>query len=89
MTGTTVTWLDLMEAVCRRLGLSRAESLSLVGQALTEICDTLAAGERVKLSLFGTFTVRGKAERWAAIRKRESRHASTHTRPSSSGPRSS
>jgi integration host factor subunit alpha len=35
----------------------------LVGQVLAEICDTLVAGETVRLSAFGSFVVRHKAER--------------------------
>jgi nucleoid DNA-binding protein len=37
------------------------EAVELVEQVLHELCDTLAAGENVKLSGFGTFTVREKA----------------------------
>ena len=54
---------DLAEAVQRAIDLSRHESETLVGQALGEICDTLARGETVKLSGFGNFTVRNKGQR--------------------------
>jgi integration host factor subunit alpha len=63
MTGKTVTRTDLSEAIYRRVGLSRAESAKLVEDVLGEISDTLAAGEDVKLSGFGNFVVRSKAER--------------------------
>jgi integration host factor subunit alpha len=63
MAGKTVTRVDLVEAVYQTVGLSRAQSAELVEQTLREICDTLASGETVKLSGFGNFTVRNKAER--------------------------
>jgi integration host factor subunit alpha len=63
MAGNTVTRADLCEAVYQRLGLSRAESADLVELVLREISDCLEKGEAVKLSSFGTFTVREKGER--------------------------
>ena len=59
----TVTRADLTEAVYRRVGLSRTESNNLVEVVLQEICDSLACGESVKLSSFGSFIARDKAER--------------------------
>jgi integration host factor subunit alpha len=59
----TVTRADLTDAVYRRVGLSRAESAELVEVVLQEICDTLAEGETVKLSSFGSFVVRDKSQR--------------------------
>lgn len=59
----TITRVDLAEAVYRRVGLSRKESAALVQLVLSEMADTLAAGETVKLSAFGSFIVRSKAER--------------------------
>ena len=63
MAGRTITRADLCEAVYQRLGLSRAESADLVEVVLREISDCLEKGEPVKLSSFGTFTVREKGER--------------------------
>ena len=63
MSGKTVTRADLCEAVYQRLGLSRAESADLVELVLREISDCLEQGEPVKLSSFGTFSVRDKGER--------------------------
>lgn len=63
MAGKTLTRMDLSEAVFREVGLSRNESAQLVEQVLTEISDTLSSGETVKISSFGTFSVRAKAER--------------------------
>jgi integration host factor subunit alpha len=59
----TVTRADLAEAVYQRVGLSRAESAELVEIVLREISDTIARGENVKLSSFGSFIVRAKGER--------------------------
>jgi integration host factor subunit alpha len=63
MAGQTITRADLCEAVYQKLGLSRAESSELVESVLREIADTLARGETVKLSSFGSFVVRQKGER--------------------------
>lgn len=59
----TVTRSDLTEAVYQEVGLSRNESAQLVESVLREIVDTLARGEPVKLSSFGTFSVVNKAQR--------------------------
>lgn len=63
MGGKTVTRADLCEAVYQKVGLSRAESAELVEAVLQEISDVLVTGEQVKLSSFGTFSVRSKTER--------------------------
>ena len=63
MAGKTLTRADLSKAVQYRLGLSHVESASIVNSALAMIADTLVEGETVKLSSFGVFSVRDKAER--------------------------
>ncbi len=63
MAGRTVTRADLTEAVLQEVGLSRYESAQLVETVLEQISGTLARGESVKISLFGTFSVRQKAQR--------------------------
>ncbi len=63
MTGRTVTRADLCEVVYQRIGLSRTESAALVESVLSEISNTLARGETVKLSSFGSFIIRDKGER--------------------------
>ena len=63
MTGRTVTRADLSEAVYQKVGLSRTESAELVELVLKHICESLTAGETVKLSSFGSFVVREKGER--------------------------
>jgi integration host factor subunit alpha len=61
--GKTVTRVELYDAVYRKVGLSRSESSALVELVLKEISDSVERGEAVKLSSFGTFTVRQKGER--------------------------
>ncbi len=61
--GKTLTRMDLSEAVHREVGLSRNESAQLVESVLQYMSDALAAGESVKISSFGTFTVRSKSAR--------------------------
>ena len=63
MTGKTVTRELLYEAVYQKVGLSRAESASLVELVLKEISNCLERGETVKLSSFGSFVVRQKGQR--------------------------
>jgi integration host factor subunit alpha len=55
--------VDLIEAVYRRVGLSRVDSARLVELVLKEIADCLERGEVVKLSSFGSFLVRTKGPR--------------------------
>ncbi|HFB2048618.1 MAG: integration host factor subunit alpha [Hyphomicrobiaceae bacterium] len=63
MTSKTLTRADLAEAVVERIGLPRNESQELVELVLKEISSTLAEGEAVKLSSFGSFGIREKRER--------------------------
>tara|TARA_R100000541_G_scaffold49190_1_gene56308 strand:- start:139 stop:417 length:279 start_codon:yes stop_codon:yes gene_type:complete len=55
--------MDLGEAVFREVGLSRNDSASLVESVLDHMSDALASGETVKISSFGTFSVRSKNAR--------------------------
>ena len=59
----TLTRMDLSEAVFREVGLSRNESAELVEAVLDHMSDSLVSGEQVKISSFGTFSVRDKAAR--------------------------
>ncbi len=63
MGGKTLTRADLAEALVRKVGLPRNESQELVERVLGEISSTLASGEGVKLSSFGSFGVRSKGQR--------------------------
>lgn len=63
MSEKTLTRMDLSEAVFREVGLSRNELADLVEAVLQHVSDALAAGDTVKISSFGTFSVRDKSAR--------------------------
>lgn len=63
MSTRTITRADLADGVYREVGLSRNESAELVEAILEEISGTLIKGENVKISSFGSFSVRKKGER--------------------------
>jgi integration host factor subunit alpha len=63
MAPRTVTRADLGEAVYQEVGLSRNESADLVESVLNEISNALVKGDMVKLSSFGSFSVREKGQR--------------------------
>jgi integration host factor subunit alpha len=63
MAEKTMTRADLTEAVYHEVGLSRSESAQLVESVLGEISDSLIDGETVKISSFGSFSIRDKAQR--------------------------
>ena len=59
----TVTRAQLAETIYAEVGLSRNESTTLLETVLERIASRLAAGETVKISGFGTFSVRQKGRR--------------------------
>ncbi len=59
----TVTRAHLTEAVYQEIGLSRNESADLVESVLKLVSDALVRGEAVKVSSFGSFSVRQKGQR--------------------------
>ena len=61
--GDTITRAHLSEAVYQEVGLSRNESAELVELVLAEISNSLAQGDTVKLSSFGSFSGRKKGGR--------------------------
>ena len=63
MTRQTITRSQLSEAVYQEIGLSRNESSDLLETILSKISETLAQGESVKISSFGSFSVRSKGQR--------------------------
>lgn len=63
MPKNTVTRVELTEAVQREIGLSRTESAELVESVLDHMSDALVKGEDVKITKFGTFSVRSKTAR--------------------------
>lgn len=63
MASQTVTRAELTEAVYQEVGLSRNESAELVETVIEEMCKALVVGDVVKLSSFGSFSVRQKGAR--------------------------
>ncbi len=59
----TLTRADICEAVHKKTGYPRSESSDLVETILDLMTDSLIAGDNVKISGFGTFLLRDKAER--------------------------
>jgi integration host factor subunit alpha len=59
----TLTRADLAESLHSEVGLSRADAARLVEQILHHMCESLANGENVKISGFGSFILRDKGER--------------------------
>lgn len=59
----TLTKADLAELLFERLGLNKRESKDMVEAFFDIVNATLMAGEDVKLSGFGNFTIRRKAPR--------------------------
>ena len=54
---------DIAEAIYQKIGLSRNESADMVGTILDEISDSPEKGKNVKITSFGSFTVRNKRQR--------------------------
>jgi integration host factor subunit alpha len=63
MAGGTVTRAQLSEAVYQEVGLSRNESAELLEAVLCQISNALSGGETVKISSFGSFSIRHKGQR--------------------------
>ena len=59
----TLTRADLAEAINRKLGFSRSESLAMVESILDHMTGAMEGGQNVKISGFGTFLLRDKAQR--------------------------
>ncbi len=60
---TTVTRAHLAESIYTQVGLSRNESADLLETVLERPPSALESGESVKISGFGTFSVRQKGRR--------------------------
>ena len=59
----TVTRAHLAETIFAQVGLSRNESADLLESILEKISGALESGQSVKISGFGTFSVRQKGKR--------------------------
>jgi integration host factor subunit alpha len=63
MSEQTVTRAQLSDAVYQEVGLSRNESADLLELVLNEMVSALERGESVKISSFGSFSIRSKGKR--------------------------
>lgn len=63
MTTGTLTRADIAARINQQVGLSRNEAAGIVESILDHMSDALSEGENVKISGFGTFVLRDKAER--------------------------
>ncbi|TDJ03880.1 MAG: integration host factor subunit alpha [Deltaproteobacteria bacterium] len=59
----SLTKADIVERVYKEAGFSKKEAADLVDMVFKIIKDTLARGEKVKISGFGNFSIRDKATR--------------------------
>ncbi len=59
----TLTRADISEIVHENIGLSRAACAQIVEDLLGHLCSAMDRGENVKVSGFGTFVLRDKAQR--------------------------
>ena len=60
---STVTKADIVENVYQKIGFSKKEASELVELVFDTLKTVLQDGEKVKISGFGNFVVRGKNER--------------------------
>jgi integration host factor subunit alpha len=58
-----MTKADIVDKVADRTGFTKKDSVELVELVFELMKDTLAGGENLKLSGFGNFTVKKKADR--------------------------
>lgn len=63
MSNKTLTRADLSASLYKELGISLSEATVMVDTVIDEVIESLASGEGVKLSSFGTFSLRKKKER--------------------------
>ncbi len=59
----TITRADVAETIYEEIGLSRKDSNDILDMILDEIVQDLSNGNDVKLSSFGTFSLRDKKAR--------------------------
>ena len=62
-TDKTLTRADLSAQIYREIGLSLQECNALVDAVIEEVITALESGKAVKLSSFGTFSLRRKKQR--------------------------
>ncbi|MAP24055.1 MAG: integration host factor subunit alpha [Rickettsiales bacterium] len=63
MSKKTITRADIGEALRKKCGLSRAESMSFVESVIDEVCTCIKKEKEVKIPLFGVFGLKHKKAR--------------------------
>jgi integration host factor subunit alpha len=63
MSNKTLTRADLSAAVYQAVGIPLSSATTIVDTVIDEVIEALASGETVKLSSFGTFSMRRKKQR--------------------------
>ena len=63
MADKTLTRIELCEAVHKEVGLSKEQSRIFLELVISEMMTALGQGDCVKISTFGSFSVREKGER--------------------------
>jgi integration host factor subunit alpha len=58
-----MTKIDIIQEVYEKLGFSKKDSASIVESVFNIMKDTLAKGEKIKISGFGNFVVKEKKSR--------------------------
>jgi len=58
-----MTKAEIVEKIYENVGFSKRESAEIVDEVFEIMKDTMAEGEKIKISGFGNFTVRSKRER--------------------------
>ncbi|MDR1694506.1 MAG: integration host factor subunit alpha [Lactobacillaceae bacterium] len=59
----TITRADVTDEVCKEVGLSRKDASDIFDTVIDEVIQELVSGNEVKLSSFGTFSLRDKKQR--------------------------
>ena len=60
---SSMTRADVSDILYKEIGLPYSESMNILDSVLDEISNALSKGESVKVSSFGTFSVKEKKER--------------------------
>ena len=60
---TTLARADIVEALIQEVGFTRTQAIQILEATLDTLISSLVLGELVKISSFGSFSVRHKAKR--------------------------
>ena len=66
---STMTKADIIEKVYQKIGFSKKEASELVEMVFDQLKGVLCKGDKVKISGFGNFIVRGKNLRLETVEK--------------------